>query len=82
MPTKVLRRLQPTSWLAERLHLSTTTIERLRITNPDSLPPCIHIGRSVRYDELTVEEWLRSRMQPQPGTSDQAAPVLQEADHA
>lgn len=82
MPTKVLRRLQPTSWLAERLHLSTTTIERLRITDPDSLPPCIHIGRSVRYDELTVEEWLRSRMHPQPTTSDQAAPALQEADHA
>lgn len=82
MPTKVLRRLQPTAWLAERLHLSTTTIERLRITDPDSLPPCIHIGRSVRYDELTVEEWLRSRMQLQPSTSVQAVPVLQETDHA
>lgn len=82
MPTKTLRRLLPTSWLAERLHLSTTTIERLRITDPDSLPPCIHIGRSVRYDELTVEEWLRSRMQPQPVPAPSAEPQMQEPTHA
>ena len=82
MPTKVLRRLQPTSWLAERLHLSTTTIERLRITDPDSLPPCIHIGRSVRYDELTVEEWLRNRMQPQPVAIAPTTPHMEDAHHA
>ncbi|MGE4377620.1 MAG: hypothetical protein AB7E10_09650 [Burkholderiaceae bacterium] len=27
MTIKILRRLQPTTWLAERLHLSTTTVD-------------------------------------------------------
>ncbi|MDF1481084.1 helix-turn-helix transcriptional regulator [Extensimonas sp. H3M7-6] len=82
MTIKILRRLQPTTWLAERLHLSTTTIERLRMIDPDSLPPCIHIGRSVRYDELAVEEWLRERMRPQPSAVDPNPPQKEESHHA
>lgn len=54
--------LHPTSWLAKRLCLSISTVERLRVRNPASLPPHIHIGSSIRYDEATVETWLRSRL--------------------
>lgn len=55
-------RLQTTYWLADRLDISITTIERLRSEDPASLPPHVHIGRSIKYDERTVEDWLRNRM--------------------
>jgi predicted DNA-binding transcriptional regulator AlpA len=61
---KVLHRLQPTSWLAERLNLSIATIERLRTQKSPELPPHIAIGRSIRYCEAAVEQWLRERLQP------------------
>lgn len=71
MSMKTLRRLRSTEWLAERLGISVATIERLRAQQSPDLPPHVTIGRSIRYDDVTVEEWLRQRMQP--------APVLTEA---
>ena len=62
MPTKNLNRLLPTSWLAQRLNISVTTIERLRAQHSPDLPPHITIGKSIRYDERVVEAWLRSKM--------------------
>ena len=55
--------LLPTSWLADRLGLSVTTIERLRSKKSPDLPPHLLIGKSIRYDEAVVERWLASRMQ-------------------
>jgi predicted DNA-binding transcriptional regulator AlpA len=54
--------LRTTRWLAQRLGLSVTTVERLRAARPRDLPPSILIGKSVRYDEATVEQWLTDRM--------------------
>ena len=54
--------LQPTSWLAKRLGVSVSTIERLRSHGSFDLPPSITIGGSIRYDNLIVEEWIRDRM--------------------
>ncbi len=62
MPTKTLHRLLPTSWLAQRLNISVTTIERLRAQQSPDLPPHITIGKSIRYDERVVEAWLQSKM--------------------
>ena len=56
--------LHPTSWLAKRLGLSVSTIERLRSSGKGDLPPHITIGRhTVRYDEGVVEAWLARRLQ-------------------
>lgn len=56
--------LRSTQWLAKRLGLSVTTIERLRASGSADVPPAILIGRSVRYDETAVEKWLLARMTP------------------
>lgn len=61
MATKTLHRLLPTSWLAQKLNISVTTIERLRAQNSLDLPPHVTIGRSIRYDDRVVEMWLRNR---------------------
>jgi len=50
--------LKPSSWLAKRLGVSITTVERLRAASPSELPPAINIGKSIRYDEAQVELWL------------------------
>lgn len=56
--------LQSTSWLAKRLGLSVSTIERLRASGEGGLPPHITIGRhTIRYDEAVVEAWLARRLQ-------------------
>lgn len=54
--------LQPTSWLAKRLGLSISTIERLRARGEGQLPPHLVIGRhTIRYDVAVVEDWLAAR---------------------
>ncbi|MFZ2854348.1 MAG: helix-turn-helix domain-containing protein [Rhodocyclaceae bacterium] len=53
--------LRSTRWLAHRLGLSITTIERLRASRSPDLPPLIVIGKSIRYDEAAVELWLTER---------------------
>lgn len=65
--------LQPTSWLAKRLGLSVSTVERLRVRNPASLPPHIHIGSSIRYDEVAVNVWLQTRLATQATRGDHGA---------
>lgn len=59
-----VRSLQPTRWLAQRLGLAISTIERLRARGDRNLPPHVVIGpQSIRYDEAVVEAWLAARMQ-------------------
>lgn len=59
--------LKNTAWLAGRLGLSISTIERLRARNLKDIPPHVTLGRSIRYDEATVEQWLTEQLQ---GVSD------------
>ncbi len=54
--------LRSTRWLAERLSLSITTVERLRSAGSTDIPPAILIGGSIRYDEAAVERWLQDRL--------------------
>ena len=54
-----INQMRSTAWLAQRLGLSVTTIERLRTQGSPDLPPCRTIGKSKRYDERTVEQWIR-----------------------
>lgn len=71
-------RLQTTAWLATRLNLSISTVERLRGQAPDDLPPHILIGsRTIRYDPEVVEKWLtaRTRAIPSEGTAKDTGPT-------
>lgn len=54
-----INQMRSTGWLAQRLGLSVTTIERLRAQDSQDLPPCRTIGKSKRYDERAVEQWIR-----------------------
>lgn len=62
MSTQTPHPLMPTSWLAEKLNLSVSTVERLRSHHPDQLPPHVAIGRTIRYDERVVDAWLQKKM--------------------
>lgn len=69
-----VRALQPTRWLAQRLGLSVSTIERLRARGDRNLPPHVLIGpQTIRYDEAVVEAWLAARMGV-PGTQMPVSP--------
>lgn len=70
--------LRSSRWLAQRLGLSITTVERLRAAGSPDLPPAIVIGRSIRYDESAVERWLQERI----GTAGHPASPGEGAHHA
>jgi predicted DNA-binding transcriptional regulator AlpA len=54
-----INQMRSTGWLAQRLGLSVTTIERLHAKSSQDLPPCCTIGKSKRYDEQAVEQWIK-----------------------
>lgn len=58
-----MKQLKDTKWLAARLGVSKSAIEKLRAYQPEALPAHVRIGRSVRYDEQTVEQWIMSNME-------------------
>jgi len=59
--------LHDTAWLAKKLGLSVSTIERLRTRGQGDLPPYLQVGlRTIRYDESVVDEWLRTQRQDSP----------------
>lgn len=62
----VLHTLHDTAWLAKRLNISVTTIERLRVRKSPDVPPHLTIGHSVRYDAAVVDAWLRDRFFSEP----------------
>lgn len=55
-------KLRDTKWLAEKLGISVSTIEKLRTQQSDELPKSITINRSVRYDEAYVDWWLQKKL--------------------
>jgi predicted DNA-binding transcriptional regulator AlpA len=54
--------LKNTIWLAQRLGLSVTTIERLRAKGSEDIPPHIKIGNSIRYDENSVDQFVAVKL--------------------
>lgn len=57
------KKLRTTTWLAERLNLSVTTVEKMRAKTPHKLPPHLHFGTAIRYDENHVEQWINAQVQ-------------------
>jgi hypothetical protein len=64
-----MTQLQDTAWLARRLNLSESTIERLRAKGGSELPPHLSIGHSIRYDVDVVDFWCKQRLQVAPQIS-------------
>ena len=72
--------MRDTAWLAARLGISITTIERMRVREPHNLPPHLVIGQKlIRYDEEKVEDWIVKRLQGDLLT-DVATPVTHEVN--
>jgi predicted DNA-binding transcriptional regulator AlpA len=69
--------LKSTEWLAQRLGLSVTTVERLRASKPDDLPQHISIGHSIRYSEEHVESWIAASV----ATGKAGGAIAQEPSH-
>lgn len=71
--------MKTTDWLAQRLGLSVTTVERLRVQGSPDLPPCLTIGKSKRYDEQVVEQWIRDaervNLAPAPDSNSTGEPL-------
>ena len=67
-----INQMRSTGWLAQRLGLSVTTIERLRAQGSQELPPCRTIGKSKRYDEQVVEQWIREAGVAKPAQASKA----------
>ncbi len=55
--------LRDTLWLAQRLGLSVSTVERLRSKSSKDIPLHLTIGNSIRYDEDVVEQFLAEKLQ-------------------
>jgi len=53
--------LHDTKWLAKRLNLSVSTIEKLRAQNSQELPKPIQINKTIRYSDSYVEWWLETK---------------------
>jgi len=55
-------RLHDTKWLAERLNISISTIEKLRAKQSNEIPSSITINHTIRYSESYVEWWLQKKL--------------------
>lgn len=67
---KTYTQLKSTTWLAEVLGLSVRTVEKRRAQNPELLPPHILVGKTIRYSEKTVQDWIQAK------SHDQSQPAL------
>jgi len=54
--------LRDTKWLANRLGISLSTVEKLRSEESDAIPTAITIGKTIRYGDTYVEWWLQRRL--------------------
>lgn len=57
-------RLKDTRWLANRLGLSVSTVERLRAQASPDIPKALIIGAVIRYDALFVEHFILKKSDP------------------
>ncbi len=53
-----MKRLMDSKWLADRLGVSLSSIQKLRAYTPEKRPTAVRVGRAVRYDPETVEQWI------------------------
>ena len=58
-------RMRDSKWLADRLGLSITTLERMRAEKSKDLPPHIKLGTVYRYDYKYVDWWIQKRLNPE-----------------
>ena len=56
--------LHDSKWLAAKLGISVSTIERLRAEKSDDIPQAIIINRTIRYCENYIEWWIQKRLAP------------------
>lgn len=56
-------RMRSTQWLANRLGISVSTVEKLRSQGSTDIPPHITIGRRFLYDDIAVENWITKRLE-------------------
>lgn len=56
--------LKDTRWLAAKLGLSVSTIERMRANGSQELPPCVRICGRYRYEPMQVEWWIQKQLNP------------------
>lgn len=61
-----MQTLKPSSWVAQRLGISLSSLERLRSQGAD-LPQHLAIGHSIRYSEAEVEAWIAQRLKTDQG---------------
>jgi len=54
--------LRDTKWLANRLGISLSTVEKLRSEESEAIPAAITIGKTIRYGDTYVEWWLQRRL--------------------
>lgn len=46
---------------AQRLGVSSSLLEKLRVYSPEKSPPFIRIGRAIRYRPGDLDAWAASR---------------------
>lgn len=47
--------------LAEILSMSPSTLKTWASRKPESLPPMIKLGKSIRFHPDTVERWIKAK---------------------
>jgi len=55
-------KLHDTKWLADKLGISISTIEKLRAKDSIEIPIAIQINKTIRYSESYVEWWLEKKL--------------------
>ena len=65
----VCNELRASDWLAKRLGISLSTVERLRAQGGNGLPPHVMVGRQCRYDEAVVGGWVKDGLVFTPAVS-------------
>ncbi len=56
-----MRSLLDITQLAEWLNIPVAAARQRRYRDPESMPPAIVLGTSLRWDPETVEKWLAER---------------------
>lgn len=56
-------KLHDTKWLASRLGISVSTIERLRAEGSNGIPKAV-INKTIRYSEEYVAWWIQRMLEP------------------
>ncbi len=61
-----MRSLWDINELAEWLNITVDAVRQRRYRDPESMPPAIVLGKSLRWDPEVVEVWLKERQEKTP----------------